>query len=278
MVGLLKEEAHQTWRSWLRSWLRVLMSEKFRLRLFLVVMVIALVMTRSRMGNVSFFASMMIAGFVGLFMIRHARRALTVLIISLIVIDIVVVGAWFGIDQVMDRLDKTFVQSDSDQSGAKVLGSDVRIIGQTTALTKERGKIYRDTEKYFRDFWLTGSGLGSFRHVYPLYRSGDIHNYYEHVHRDYYEFAVEVGIPGLMLAAFIVLYPLVVSLSAMRHRRNQLATGIALGVLMSITAMLIHASVDFNLQIPANAATFMVILAIAFVVRFSDLQKSRVGE
>ena len=37
---------------------------------------------------------------------------------------------------------------------------------------------------------------------------------------------------------------------------------------MAITAMLIHATVEFNLQIPAYAATFMVILATAWLSRY----------
>jgi putative inorganic carbon (HCO3(-)) transporter len=33
-------------------------------------------------------------------------------------------------------------------------------------------------------------------------------------------------------------------------------------------ALLIHSSVDFNLQIPANAAMFMVLMALAWVSRY----------
>jgi hypothetical protein len=41
--------------------------------------------------------------------------------------------------------------------------------------------------------------------------------------------------------------------------------GISFAAIMSICAMLIHATVDFNLQIPANAATFMLILSMAWI-------------
>ena len=34
---------------------------------------------------------------------------------------------------------------------------------------------------------------------------------------------------------------------------------------MSIVALLVHSSVDFNLQIPANALTMVVILAMGWV-------------
>ena len=44
--------------------------------------------------------------------------------------------------------------------------------------------------------------------------------------------------------------------------------GLGCGVLMAIVALLIHSAVDFNLQIPANAATFVVILAMAWNTRW----------
>jgi hypothetical protein len=34
---------------------------------------------------------------------------------------------------------------------------------------------------------------------------------------------------------------------------------------MGVTAILIHSTVDFNLQIPANALLFMVLLALGWI-------------
>jgi hypothetical protein len=39
---------------------------------------------------------------------------------------------------------------------------------------------------------------------------------------------------------------------------------------MAILALLIHSAVDFNLQIPANAAMFVVMLALGWVCRYWD--------
>jgi len=44
-----------------------------------------------------------------------------------------------------------------------------------------------------------------------------------------------------------------------------LMRGMAFASTMGITALLIHSWVDFNLQIPANAALFMVILALGWI-------------
>jgi putative inorganic carbon (HCO3(-)) transporter len=39
---------------------------------------------------------------------------------------------------------------------------------------------------------------------------------------------------------------------------------------MAIVALPIHSAVDFNLQIPANAAMFVVMLVIGWVCRYWD--------
>lgn len=41
--------------------------------------------------------------------------------------------------------------------------------------------------------------------------------------------------------------------------------GKAFGSSMSILAMMIHSTVDFNLQMPTNALTFIVVLALAWI-------------
>jgi hypothetical protein len=44
----------------------------------------------------------------------------------------------------------------------------------------------------------------------------------------------------------------------------------AFAATMAIVALLIHSAVDFNLQIPANAALFVVMLALGWVYRYWD--------
>jgi hypothetical protein len=51
----------------------------------------------------------------------------------------------------------------------------------------------------------------------------------------------------------------------LRQRRSSLPRGMAFGVLMAIVALEIHSTVDFNLQLPANALTVMVILAMGWI-------------
>ncbi len=248
-IGLLiaqlgKGSSSDHWRQRIRTLFNWILSKKMRLRLYLVFMVIALVMTRSRMGNTAFFASLMIAGIIALILSRHANRATVILLVSLIIIDIFIVGTWFGLEKVKQRIE------------------------QTTFASETRDEVDIDTLPYWQNYFWIGSGLGTFYTVFPRYRGADLQKYYEHAHNDYLEFAVETGIVGLILLGLFIFLTLRVVLIAQYRRHNALSRGIAFSVTMAIIALLIHSTVDFNLQIPANAATFMLILALGWVARY----------
>jgi len=161
--------------NWQQRFVRLLawiLSGKMLLRLSLVVMVIALVLTHSRMGNTAFFASMMIAGVIALILSRHANRATVILLVSLIVIDIFIVGTWFGLEKVAQRLEQTSLAT----------------------VTRDDVDIY--TLPYWDDYFLTGSGLGSYYTTFPRYQGADVKGFWDHAHNDYLEFATETGIIG----------------------------------------------------------------------------------
>ena len=67
------------------------------------------------------------------------------------------------------------------------------------------------------------------------------------------------------LLGSMVLLSLSAALRAMKRRNDPLMRGMAFSSVMGIVALLIHSTVDFNLQIPANSATFMVILALGWI-------------
>lgn len=112
MISKLGGEAIHTWRQRARSIARLLLGEKTRLRLYLIVMVIGLVLTRSRMGNTAFLVSTLIVGSIGLLLMRNAPRSTMFFLASLIALDILIVGTWFGVDQVAKRIQETQVTTD----------------------------------------------------------------------------------------------------------------------------------------------------------------------
>ena len=196
------------------------------------------------MGNVAFFASLLIAGGLALVLQRHMPRPIMLLIASLIVIDVLIIGSWVGLEKVTDRL------------------------VETTLETEMRDETGQHGLSLWQDYWLLGSGAGSFQTVYPHYRQDDIgEGILQHAHNDYLEFAIEYGVFGVVLPGGVVILAIGQAVLAQRRRRDPFARGMGLAVLMAISAMLIHATVEFNLQIPAYAATFMVILAMAWLAR-----------
>ncbi|MGE0675295.1 MAG: hypothetical protein AB7O64_19810, partial [Methylibium sp.] len=96
LIATLSGERHASWREFLRKLLLWMVTPKMGLRLGLMAMVIALVLTHSRMGNASFFISLLVAGAIGLALSRRATRSMVVLIASLIAVDLIVVGTYFG--------------------------------------------------------------------------------------------------------------------------------------------------------------------------------------
>jgi O-antigen ligase len=113
-----------------------------------------------------------------------------------------------------------------------------------------------------RDFWLTGSGVNTFGSLTLLYPTMIPGWHVGAAHNDYLQLAVEggllVGVPALVaLAAFVV---------AVRRRLRQDGGGgywIRLGAVIGLLAAAFQTLVEFSLQIPANAALFALLCAIA---------------
>jgi len=229
----------------LRSLLQAALGPKARLRVYMIIMVIALVLTRSRMGNTAFFAAITIGGLFALWRLRKPSRPLMVLVISVLVIDIFVVGTWFGVEQVIDRVQQT-VQGDGWQVNEKA-----------------RLDTSRESLDMIRKLSLTGYGGGTFYTAYPAWR-GDDQAFMDHAHNDYLEFVVEYGLIGGVLLAWFLLVCLARAARGLQHRGQAKRFGICFASLMAMVAMMIHATVDFSLQIPANAGWFVVLCLLPF--------------
>lgn len=234
------------WRDRLRGWLELMLSAKFRLRVYLAVMVVALVLTRSRMGNIAFFSALAAAGLITVINGRQFSWRLVLFLGSLLVVDVLILGRWFGFDKLMARLEQTGAQP-----------------------VVEQGRYWLDayTVDYIRDFSLTGSGGGSFYGVFPSYQGPSLPGFYEHAHNDYLEFSAELGVPIMCVLLVFVGLAGRQAIAVLRRRRTPLYRGAAFAVLMSIAWAALHSLADFNLQIPANALTFTSIMALAFSCR-----------
>lgn len=243
LLSQLSTQPVGNWKDRLRGWLRLMLSPKVRLRLYLAIMVVALVLTRARMGNVAFFTALGLAGALAVMSGRRFSWRVVVFLTSLLVVDMLIVGRWFGFDQLVERLEQT----------------------QPTREARVWSNAY--TIDYLEEFPLTGSGGGSFYGVFPNYQAPNLQGFHLHAHNDYLEFAVELGIPAtLALVAFVSL-ALWSAWRVQRERRTRLYRGAGFAVTMTVLWAAIHSTTDFSLQMPANALIFVTILALAFIGR-----------
>jgi O-antigen ligase len=250
MLGRLRGGAvGHGWRARAAAALGFLLSGKMRLRLTLVVMVVALVLTRSRMGNAAFFTSLLLVGAVAILLVRRRAPATIMLIASLMVVDVAVIGGWIGVERVVQRLGDTAL---TEAAG----GREESVETRSEAARLGLGIV--------ADFPLAGTGGGSFYGSFMGYRSSRP-GYIDHAHNDYVEIAADFGIPGLLLALGLGGSALVTALRVLARRHSRLYQGIAFGGAMSVVALAMHSLTDFNLQIPANALTFCVVLAMIWL-------------
>jgi O-antigen ligase len=96
----------------------------------------------------------------------------------------------------------------------------------------------------------------------------------DHAHNDYLEFLIEYGLVGGVLLAWFLLLCLVRAAKGLENRERARQFGICFASLMAMVAMLIHATVDFSLQIPANAGWFLVLCLLPFTIRNANDNKS----
>lgn len=246
---LSRQDQQLTLRQWLRSLLDTMLSNKMLLRLAVIIMILGLIMSRSRMGNTGFFMSLAVVSILALFLFRNPPRWLKPVVISIFVLDLLLVGSMFGVEKVKERLQETSFANEA------------------------RDEVVMHSLPLLQDNWLTGTGGSTFYTVFPAYQQAAFSGFYDHAHNDYLQFAIEFGVPVTVLVGLWVLIALVLALATMRKRKTRLYQGLGFGAAMAIMHMLIHCTVDFNLQAPANALLFVTIITLAIIGYYAPAQR-----
>ncbi|MCE9686967.1 O-antigen ligase family protein [Shewanella sp. AS16] len=237
-------KSHFTVRGFLVGAMNNLLSRKFILRLAIIIMIIGLILSRSRMGNAGFFTALGGVALLALFIYRNPPRLFKPLVLSIFVLDLIIVGSMFGLEKVKQRIEDTSFASET------------------------RDEVVIDSLPIVEQHWLAGTGGGSFYTVFPNYQPNIYSGFYDHAHNDYLQFALEFGIPATVLLGLWVLYAFWLACRSMYLRQEKLYRGIAFGCAMAIVFMLLHITVDFNLQSPSNALLFLCVLTCCYLVRY----------
>ena len=126
-----------------------------------------------------------------------------------------------------------------------------------------RPQITIDSMKMFAERPIWGWGLGTFPAVYPKYRSFYTNLFVNEAHNDYVQLLVETGVLGFGLMLWFLNHLYRRGLSTLEHWQRRWDGAVSLAALIGCTGILVHSFVEFNLQIPANAAIFYVLCALA---------------
>lgn len=160
-----------------------------------------------------------------------------------------------------------------------------------TSSAQMRFERWRDTIRIWRKFPVAGSGMDSFRTVYPVYKSANSRKSALHSENEYLQILAEGGLigAGITLAFLSVLigycirrlfagadtrHPAVDEYGETVFMLDEKAlTRIAVG---AIAAILVHSCFDFGLRIPLNALTAALLLGLALdAAPMAALRRSR---
>ena len=226
--------------------------KKIMLIFAIIIMIVALIFTKSRGGILSFLVSIIFLGII--FFLRGSLKK-HLWTISLIIIITLIFGFWIGFTPVFDRY-LNFSMKEELEEG--------------------RFSIWKSTYNIFKDYPILGTGFGSFVYVFPSYSLRSNQLEVNHAHNDWLELLSDTGILGLLTMGSGVFYLSIFSLRNVLKTKSDSQIWIFLGGYTAILSIVIHSFVDFNLRTSANA--FLVAVIIGMLASFSETTSEKVIE
>lgn len=203
-----------------------------------VVLMAAIVFSRSRMGLLVAFASLIVV--FGLKMLQ--RKAVPAVLGGAFLILSFCLAAWIGLRPALNRFENLGQEFSGDESRLSMWPGAVKLIAEHP---------------------LVGTGWGTFPVVYTAVQTTFLTQFVNHAHNDYLEISSDLGIPAALLLFASILFVLVRAVRTFLHGEGKYGPAISLACVGSIVAILLHSLTDFNLYIPGNALLFAVILGLA---------------
>lgn len=152
---------------------------------------------------------------------------------------------WLGGAQLSERVSSISAEAHSEVSGGMRLSID------------------RDAFRMFRNRPLLGWGLGTFPVVYPQFRSFYTNFFVNEAHNDYLQLLVETGLLGFGTMGWFLIVLYRRAFGKIGTWTSDVSGAATLACTLGFTGILVHSLLDFNLQVPANAALFYVFCTIA---------------
>lgn len=131
--------------------------------------------------------------------------------------------------------------------------------------------LWETAVRMWHDHVWFGVGLGHYDHRYRAYRPASVQLQPEYAHNDYLNLLADWGLVGAVIVGLGLVALGVGIVKIWKHvRRSENEFGLSLsnkfafvlGGTIALLALLVHATVDFNLHIPANAILAVTLVAL----------------
>jgi len=218
------------------------------------VMVATIFLSGSRGGMLSIFVELVVLGTVLLRQKKSMRIAIGVSAFAIVLVSLLV---WLGGKELTTRVTSISTETRGEISGGMRLSID------------------RDTLHMFRQRPVLGWGLGTFPVVYPQFRSFYTNFFVNEAHNDYLQLLAEMGLLGFGSMLWFLAVLCRRAQLKIHKWQSDVSGAVTLACSLGVVGILVHSMVDFNLQIPANAALFYVFATLVAAPPFLQRSKKR---
>ena len=206
----------------------------FLVGLFALVPIVALLLSASRGGIVSFAVQLVILFSLLLVRRLHSKHMLAG---GVLVLCAILAVSWIGVQEVLQRF------------------SDYQALDVSVG---KRASMRHDTWRIFLDHPALGTGLGTLQMVFPPYETSYDAKIVNHTHNDYLEALAETGVAGGLCCLWFLAVLFTESVKGLKDLGSSFGAALNLSGLVGCCGLLVHSLIDFNLHIPANALLFFV--------------------
>jgi len=117
-----------------------------------------------------------------------------------------------------------------------------------------RIQFTKDGIEIFKDNMLIGAGGGGWKNLYRQYQTRPYNT--TEVHNFYVQYAIEVGILGLLALAVVLIQLLIGFIKCIKSKSNYLS------IYLAVLLMLMHSAIDFNLSLVAVAYVLWLLIGV----------------
>ena len=166
---------------------------KIYVRIFLLLITIAIITTFSKLGNFLFISLIIMYISQALYKNDKKDRFFLITLILIVLFDVLILGFYFGSEKLLQRY--SFLQNEINE-----------YLPSSTEVNLSRGLLTKFAFIEFKKFIFYGYGGGGFEYLFKINYQNLSTNFASHAHSDFLEFIGEFGLIGSTLISLSLLF------------------------------------------------------------------------